>query len=511
MIIASGSFVVPAQRGGGADGGVTACRGASSSWEIPGDAYAEARSCGGGGGGAASATTPADAEEDSECFAEDMMRRRGLGTSDRGELGGRRERVQGGPGRRREDDGLGECRPGVLQGCRLSADHSQHRPEPSSGTAGYGDHHPRECGGDRVETTGDDCSRATDGTRRVCSDTFSSADKVSPTGQGEKGETGRGNVSPKLRRRRALDGDSGQRGACVASPRPSRSAATPSAATCPAAACGALGTSSDLYTVNGDDCDDAGSTLHGAVGGGHCAAGGGQIRGRGDAPGASREKQGGRDASGAGRRGGEPAEQAPLAAAATADNSRRHLLQRLKEAHLATRKQQLQEVADKRNAGLVQSFNDHAERVARRRGRGDAEDAEERRPTAADRMAAIRRRINERTACNNGKDPSDRSVGAEEGLAGGRQAEESAGDVVRRNELLKIHLPTRAGAARRIHDPACLDRGDNVEDARRRSTEAAGAQVAAAGVGCASVPSATANAASRAAWHAVGAADVRPP
>ncbi len=150
--------------------------------------------------------------------------------------------------------------------------------------------------------------------------------------------------------------------------------------------------------------------------------------------------------------------------------------------------------------------------------------------TAAERMAALRRRIGERNSAPSQPAAAVDVGRGEEQLANSR-AEEStrstctrspgmagAGDEPvrestppRRNELLKIHLLARTDVASRIRDPACEASGIVNEEARRHFGVAAGAHVAAACDGCDSTPSATADAARRAAWHAIEAADLRPP
>ncbi len=109
---------------------------------------------------------------------------------------------------------------------------------------------------------------------------------------------------------------------------------------------------------------------------------------------------------------------------------------------------------DKLNAGLAQSFADHAERVARKRERAGGD---ERPATAAERIAAIRRRI------------SARSVAP---TAGGRGVEAGS---------------TSLSSSAQAGDSACL-RGTLEADAR-------------ASRGDSSITTSTAQAASIVAWH----------
>ncbi len=166
-----------------------------------------------------------------------------------------------------------------------------------------------------------------------------------------------------------------------------------------------------------------------------------------------------------------------------------------------------------KNRHLQRSLDDHAERVEKRRAmEGDAAA----KPSAAQRLEALRRRIAERgittshSASAREQCEQDQRGGANGGPADERRAGEGVDEVARRNELLKIHL-SECMPVQRIHDPACVDRCSDEEAVGRRYVEMAGMQFAAAGVGSASLPTATANAASRVAWHAIGPADAWPP
>jgi hypothetical protein len=185
-----------------------------------------------------------------------------------------------------------------------------------------------------------------------------------------------------------------------------------------------------------------------------------------------------------------------------------------------------QERLDVKNAHLRTSLLLHAERVAKR---ASEEQQGAGKPSAQERLLAIRRRVAEKLKLGNAERTSPRTSGDQGNHLGGEGGErgsspvdkhgycadgqpEAGGGGVweeerRRIELLKIHLAKEEGA-RRIHGPACEARGADGEGERRSSAEAArilDADACGEGVG---VASDTANAASRSAWHAVEAADV---
>ncbi len=185
---------------------------------------------------------------------------------------------------------------------------------------------------------------------------------------------------------------------------------------------------------------------------------------------------------------------------------------------------------DARNAHLRTSLQLHAARVAKRASEGQQETGK---LSAQERMMAIRRRVagrmkqnqEERTAPRASEGQSDhleRTGGVQEANSEGKDEHYVSGkpetgdvrvkeDTLRRNELLKIHHLARAEDARRIHDPACEASGANAEGERRSDSETATVHDAETCGGRAGMPSDTANAASRAAWHGIEAAVVKLP
>ncbi len=185
-----------------------------------------------------------------------------------------------------------------------------------------------------------------------------------------------------------------------------------------------------------------------------------------------------------------------------------------------------QEALDAKNAHLRSSLLLHAERVNKR---ASEEQRHADKPSPQERLMAIRRRVAarkqqgsaEKAPPSTADDQGDRLDGSG-GVqyyspAGGHrccadgQPEAGGGgdgDVERRRiELHKIHL-AEEGAARRIRDPACEARGARGEDEQRGKAEAAVILGAAACGDGVAVASDTANAASRAAWHAIDTADL---
>ncbi len=187
---------------------------------------------------------------------------------------------------------------------------------------------------------------------------------------------------------------------------------------------------------------------------------------------------------------------------------------------------------DARNSRLAISLADHAERVARR----DEEGSRPAQTAAAERLAALRRRIAERQAvgAGGGSAAGGRVAGGGSGRAGNASADDTGGRGVGgtatwsggepeagnastleedrgRNELRKIHLEAEEDCTTRIRDdPAWWPSGKANQTGQTSEQEAVGepsclqgrglSEQSACGGG-ASMPSDVAHAASRVAWH----------
>ncbi len=173
-------------------------------------------------------------------------------------------------------------------------------------------------------------------------------------------------------------------------------------------------------------------------------------------------------------------------------------------------------------------FESHRARVQKRR-EADSHAGAPSAATASERLAALRRRIQEKRSASSrpvggiaaakaGAADASTCAGVDTSGTGKRTSGEpetgaSPGRLSSpwRNELPKMHFEAVAEDACRISDPACGASSCQTEGARRCSTGEAEADVAMAGVGDLATPSATADAARCFAWHAIEGAEVQPP